>query len=81
DMLVAAGLRPQQTIALPDHADAGQLAAAQRPVRGPVVCTEKDLVKQGDPPPGVQVWAVPLELAIDPGLFAEIDRRLGQRPA
>lgn len=81
DMLVAAGLRPQQTIALPDHADAGQLAAALRSVSGPVVCTEKDLVKLGDPPPGVQVWAVPLELAIDPGLFAEIDRRLGQRPA
>lgn len=81
DMLVAAGLRLQDTIALPDHAGADQLLAALQPVKGPVVCTEKDLVKLGHPPPGVAVWAVPLELAIEPGFFAEIDRRLGQRSA
>ncbi len=80
DMLRARGLRLAAGIALADHADAASLERALRGSAGPVLCTEKDLVKLA----GVacaELWAVPLVLHIDPAFFAAVDERLGPPPA
>lgn len=76
DMLRERGLRLAATVALGDHADAATLARAVDRVAGPVLCTEKDLVKLATSP-HADLWAVPLVLDIDPAFFAAIDERLG----
>ena len=46
---------------------------------GPVLCTEKDLVKlSASARP--DLWAVPLVLDIDPAFFAAVNKRLGPPP-
>jgi tetraacyldisaccharide 4'-kinase len=48
-----------------------------------LVCTEKDAVKlfslaaRGNSNDSPAIWAVPLELEVDPGFFEAIDARLG----
>ncbi|NIM41097.1 MAG: tetraacyldisaccharide 4'-kinase [Hydrogenophaga sp.] len=75
-MLRGRGLRLAASVALGDHADAHTLAQAVDRATGPVLCTEKDLVKfAGTPRPNL--WAVPLVLDIDPAFFAAVDERLG----
>ena len=82
DMLREQGLNPATTLPLPDHAGVEAFDALPRSASATVLCTEKDAVKlfavvaswpAGDRP---VVWAVPLELRIEPGFFAEIDRLL-----
>lgn len=81
-MLRERGLNPAQTVALPDHADNSAFDLLPRSSAATVVCTEKDAVKLfsvvaawpvAERP---TVWAVPLELRIEPGFFAQIDRLL-----
>ena len=82
DMLRERGLRPAETLALPDHADDSAFGSLPRSSSATVVCTEKDAVKLfavvADWPETERpaVWAVPLELQIEPGFFDEIDRML-----
>lgn len=79
DMLRARGLRLAATLALADHAGAASLAQALHGAPGPVLCTEKDLVKlSASARP--DLWAVPLVLDIDPAFFAAVDKRLGPPP-
>ena len=82
NMLRERGLNPATTLALPDHADGEAFQALPRSASATVLCTEKDAVKLFaiiaewpaiDRP---AVWAVPLELRIEPGFFADIDRML-----
>jgi len=80
DMLRERGLRLASTFALGDHADASALAQAVDRATGPVLCTEKDLVKLAHAPRHL-LWAVPLLLDIDPAFFAAVDERLGPSPA
>ncbi len=80
DMLRERGLRLAATVALGDHADASALAQAVDSAAGPVLCTEKDLVKLAGNPRH-DLWAVPLVLDIDPAFFAAVDERLGPPPA
>jgi tetraacyldisaccharide 4'-kinase len=70
DMLRAAGLRLQSTLALPDHHD---FASTPLPPAeaGPLLCTEKDAVKLMRIAP--QAMAVPLEVEIDPPFWAALD--------
>jgi tetraacyldisaccharide 4'-kinase len=75
-MLAEAGVRPQRLLPLPDHADASDLRQAIAGWQGPVLCTEKDLVKLTGLPATQQAWAVPLRLDIDPGFFAAVDAHL-----
>lgn len=77
-MLQARGLRLAHTLALPDHADADTLAQALSQTTGPVLCTEKDLVKLAPLAAQRALWAVPLVLQIEAGFFAAVDQRLGQ---
>ena len=83
-MLRERGLQLEQAIALPDHAEAVAYDALPRSAAVTVVCTEKDAVKlfpriaQRPPRERPQVWAVPLQLLIDPSFFAEIDQRLAR---
>lgn len=83
-MLRERGLSPAEAIALPDHAGAQVFdAVVPRASSVTVVCTEKDAVKlwsvllqrPADQRPAV--WAVPLELSIEPAFFAAVDRCLG----
>ncbi|TNF59785.1 MAG: tetraacyldisaccharide 4'-kinase [Burkholderiales bacterium] len=82
DMLRAQGCVPERTWALADHAP----REAYAPVLAaglPVVCTEKDRPKlaevrrAGDP----AVWAVALELDIDPAFFDALQARLPAPPS
>lgn len=82
DMLRARGLTLKREVALPDHADTAAYAALAREP-GPMVCTEKDAVKlfgldagQGH---SQQVWAVPLELAIEAAFFSAVEAHLPGR--
>jgi len=70
DMLRAAGLRLQSTLALPDHHDFAStpLPAADA---GPLLCTEKDAVKLMRIAP--QAMAVPLEVEIEASFWAALD--------
>lgn len=78
EMLEAQGLRLSNQWALPDHADDAAYSEALQGVSGVVVCTEKDAVKLwARSSPELNVWAVPLELEIDPGFFAAVDSGLG----
>ncbi|MDO5652808.1 MAG: tetraacyldisaccharide 4'-kinase [Brachymonas sp.] len=69
-MLRAAGLALQHTVALPDHATPDILIEAAQTLSQnpePLLCTEKDAVKLWPHLP--DVWAVPLELQMEPGFF------------
>ena len=72
-MLRAAGLRQIVECGLPDHHD---FSGWQAPADAPAIwlCTAKDAVKLWDGHP--HAWAVPLELALDPGLLQALDARL-----
>jgi len=82
DMLHAAGLPPQHTIALPDHADGALYNDLFKHNRGALICTEKDAVKlfalarNHDRATAARTWAVPLLLHIDPAFFLAIDQHL-----
>ena len=82
EMLREQGLNPAATLALPDHAGADAFQALPRSASATVLCTEKDAVKLFAVVAGwpaserPAVWAVPLELQIEPDFFAEIDRLL-----
>lgn len=78
-MLAAAGVPPQHRRPLPDHADAEALREAIGSWAGPVLCTEKDLVKLGRLPDPQQAWAVPLTLSLDTGFFSAVDAHLAAR--
>ena len=69
-MLRSAGLQLEQTLALPDHHDFRTDPAPGREL----VCTEKDAVKLWRVRP--DAWAVALELEIEPGFWAALDRLL-----
>lgn len=82
-MLRERGLPPQEAIALPDHAAPENFdAVLPRASTATVLCTEKDAVKlwplllQRPQAQRPSVWAVPLELLIDPAFFAAVDRCL-----
>ena len=91
NMLKAAGVPPQRTIALPDHADGDLYTSLLNDQSGPVVCTEKDAVKlfglarRAGPADAARVWAIPLQLEIEPAFFAAVDEQLeslrSNRPA
>ncbi|KQP20009.1 tetraacyldisaccharide 4'-kinase [Pseudorhodoferax sp. Leaf267] len=72
-MLRSAGVRHLVEMGLPDHHD---FSSWQSPAGAPStwLCTEKDAVKLWDRHP--EAWAVPLELALDPGLLQDLDARL-----
>jgi tetraacyldisaccharide 4'-kinase len=76
-MLTACGLRPGQTISLPDHHDfAGFSLAVDKDVT--VLCTEKDAVKLFRLPAmaSVRLLAVPLEFSPAPAFLAAVDALL-----
>jgi tetraacyldisaccharide 4'-kinase len=82
-MLRSNGLQIHRELPMPDHADAADYEAVLQDHQATLVCTEKDAVKLfslaalrgfNDSPP---IWAVPLELAVDPAFFEAIDARLG----
>lgn len=78
-MLHKAGVRPAHWRALPDHASTATWQEALRAVGGPVLCTEKDMVKLRQalaPEDATRVWAVPLELQLDPAFLQTIEQRL-----
>jgi tetraacyldisaccharide 4'-kinase len=81
-MLRERGLNPAHTLALPDHADNSAFDSLPRSPAVTLVCTEKDAVKLFAVVAGwpsterPTVWAVPLELQIEPGFFVHIDRLL-----
>jgi len=77
-MLRSRGLRLAHTLALPDHASADALAQALSQATGPVLCTEKDLVKLPPQAAGPALWAVPLALQIDAGFFTAVDEQLAR---
>jgi tetraacyldisaccharide 4'-kinase len=83
-MLRERGLQLERAIALPDHAEAAAFDVLPRSRAVTVVCTEKDAVKlfprlaQWPPQERPRVWAVPLEVEIDPSFFAEVDRLLAR---
>ena len=70
DMLRRAGVKPQRTLALPDHHDFSQ----PLDVWGEIACTEKDAVKVWRTHP--QAWAVPLVVRIDPAFWTALDAKL-----
>ena len=61
-------------------ADAASLRAALAGLPGPVLCTDKDLVKLPADTVTRDAWAVPLQLAVDPGFFDALDRLLPNPP-
>jgi tetraacyldisaccharide 4'-kinase len=82
DMLRAAGLRPAQTIALPDHDDLAALKSSLVPARNgeglpALICTEKDAVKLWRWRP--DAWAAPLALDVPGEFFAALDALLAAR--
>lgn len=83
DMLRSSGLQIHRELPMPDHADAADYEAVLQDRQATLVCTEKDAVKLfslaalGNPKDLPSIWAVPLELAVDPGFFKAIDTRLG----
>jgi len=68
-----AGIRPGQTVALPDHA---RLTAADLPEAEAVFITEKDAVKLAAAPVPENVWVLPVRAIIRPDLAAELAGRL-----
>jgi tetraacyldisaccharide 4'-kinase len=82
DMLEAAGLSLQRTVALPDHANEATYIAVLHKLDGLLICTEKDavklfeLVQQRYPAMATRIWTVPLVLRVDPEFFSAVDNRL-----
>ena len=82
DMLEAAGVAIQDSIALPDHANEALYTEVLQNLDGPLLCTEKDavkifeLVRQRAPAKAAQIWAVPLVLDVEPNFFSAVDTRL-----
>ncbi len=76
DMLRAAGISLDRTMALPDHYafEPDFLASV---LQDTLLCTEKDAVKLWMLWP--HVWAVPLVVEIDPDFLAQMDRQLGAK--
>jgi tetraacyldisaccharide 4'-kinase len=72
-MLRAQGLTLAQAEALPDHYNFDSYRFNQGK-NIPLICTEKDAIKLWPRHP--EAWAVPLELTIDPGFFAQLDASL-----
>lgn len=78
DMLRQLGLDLQQTVALPDHADAATLQAALSP-QFTWLCTDKDAVKlfptlrQNS---NLHIYTIPLEQTPEPAFYAAIDQAL-----
>jgi tetraacyldisaccharide 4'-kinase len=83
DMLRSSGLQIHQELPMPDHAGAADYEAVLQDGQTTLVCTEKDAVKlfslaaRGNSNDSPAIWAVPLELEVDPGFFEAIDARLG----
>lgn len=75
-MLLAMGLRPERTLALPDHHDY-EASPPELPPGMACVCTEKDAVKLWNTHP--EAWAVPLEVSIEPAFWEALLARL-KRP-
>ena len=82
-MLRQLGLPLRHSLALPDHASATDLLAAlaNHPEVTTWLCTEKDAVKlfpatRNASASSPQVWAVPLEQAIEPAFFGVLDAAL-----
>lgn len=73
EMLRQAGLHPDRTLALPDHAPLDP-EALSLPAGATLLCTEKDAVKLWHTHP--EAWAVPLALEIDPAFWQAFDRLL-----
>lgn len=76
EMLSTSGLEVKHTVALPDHANEAQYAAAIQDLATDttLICTEKDAVKLWKQRP--DAWAVPLVLQIAPAFWFELDRLL-----
>lgn len=75
-MLRAQGLQLLAVQGLPDHYDfSSWISPVEDGVA--VVCTEKDAPKLWARHP--TAWAVPLEVAIEPGFFAALDAKLARR--
>lgn len=83
-MLCQRGVPLIHTVSLPDHADASAYAEVLLAHPGAIVCTEKDAVKLFDAaselaqPDILRIWAVPLELRIEPAFFRAVDERLAK---
>ncbi|MDB5896637.1 MAG: lpxK [Ramlibacter sp.] len=75
DMLRATGLVLEATHALPDHHDFADTSGL--PAQATLLCTEKDAVKLWRTRP--DAWAVPLQVAIAPAFWQELDRLLEPR--
>ena len=78
EMLRAQGLTLQATHALADHADPQSALRSLQTSGLDLLCTEKDAVKLRGAEPHAGIWAVPLELEIDPPFFAALDHCLAQ---
>ena len=76
-MLRAQGLTLEGAEALPDHSDFDSWKPPQDK-NMELICTEKDAIKLWRTHP--QAWAVPLELNISPGFFAQLDASLSSAP-
>lgn len=82
EMLRDQGLTLSRCVTLPDHAPPDAYQAVLTSLSATLVCTEKDAVKlfalaQALPANArPSLWAVPLELQLDPGFLAALDRRL-----
>jgi len=76
-MLRAAGIRPDQTLALPDH-DALDALGADVLAAAVLICTEKDAGKLWRLRP--DAWAVPLQLSIEGPWVDELLQTLGPPP-
>lgn len=82
EMLRDRGLALSRCMALPDHASPDAYQSVLDSPSSTVVCTEKDAVKlfaqalalPADRRPSL--WAVPLELRLDPAFLAALDQRL-----
>ncbi len=87
DMLRQQGVRPETSLALPDHAPTALYAEAVHRTLRPIVCTEKDAVKlfplavSMGVAQAQNVWAVPLELELDDSFLAFVDQRLAAHRA
>jgi tetraacyldisaccharide 4'-kinase len=77
-MLAEIGLRQLQTLSLPDHASLEHYRS-RLPQGKIILCTEKDAVKLW--PHFEQVWAVPLNIELDPDFLNSFDQTLAKKLA
>lgn len=75
-LLVAAGLPPTTTEALPDHYDFASWTASKH-AGSALVCTEKDAVKLWRRCP--EAWVVPLEVALPADFYQQLDALLAPK--